>query len=362
MPRHLIAVGVLLAMTASSNAEAPKVVTALKGLDPVELVAGNEVMGREDISGTRGRYRYRFSTQANKTAFEKDPDAFAIQYGGACARMGPLSGSCSTERFVVHDKRIYVFSSDSCRKNFLLAPELHIERPEAPPKGNAADSRRGGELLELALTAMGGAKAVDAVATFRFEKTLAYPQKGKGPFLMKRIMSIEFPGKFHEVDSYPGWAGANAATTEIGFQTSGKTAWTMEPSTRSYFLRESYRDPFVLLRSRGEKGFVASAGKKMQIDTTDVEELHVALHGATTTLFVEPATGRILRAAYRGRLGGPIGDVVNTYSDFRPSGGLILPHSVRTTFDGKPAVNPEVTIDSFSVNPKLESGLFRQPD
>ena len=60
---------------------------------------------------------------------------------------------------------------------------------------------------------------------------------------MKRVESFEFPGKFHEVDSYTGWAGANAATTEVGFQTSGKAAWTMEPTTRAFFLRQAYRDP-----------------------------------------------------------------------------------------------------------------------
>ena len=131
MPRQAIAVVALLALSVSVNAEAPKVVTALKGLDPVELVAGKEVAGKVDIAATRGRYRYLFATPENKAAFEKNPEAFAVQYGGSCARMGPLSGSCNTERFVVHDKRVYVFSSDSCRKGFLLAPDLHIDRPDA---------------------------------------------------------------------------------------------------------------------------------------------------------------------------------------------------------------------------------------
>ena len=193
------------------------------------------------------------------------------------------------------------------------------------PKGNAAETRRGGELVELALTGLGGAKAVDGVTTFRVEKTLAYPQKDKPPFLMKRVESFEFPGKFHEVDSYTGWAGANAATTEVGFQTSGKVAWPMEPTNRAFFLRQAYRDPLILLRSRGEKGFVAVAGGKSKLGTTDVEELLVAVHGATTTLFVDPKTGRILQASYRGRLGGPIGDIVHAYSDFRPTGGLCSP-------------------------------------
>jgi YHS domain-containing protein len=362
MPRHSLAAAFLLALSTSGNGEVPKIVTALKGLDPVELAAGKEVVGKDDIAATRGRYRYRFATPENKAAFEKNPEAFAVQYGGSCARMGPLSGSCSTERFVVHDKRIYVFSSDSCRKGFLLAPELHIDRPDAAPTGNASETGRGAELVELALTGLGGAKAVDSVTSFRIEKTLAYPQKDKPPFLMKRVESFEFPGKFHEVDSYTGWAGANAATTEVGFQTSGKVAWPMDPTTRAYFIRRSYRDPLILLRSRGEKGFVAVAGGKTKIGTTDVEELLVSIHGATTTLFVEPKSGRILQVVYRGRNGGPIGEIARTYSDFRPTSGLVLPHGVRTTFDGKPATVPEVTIDTLTVNPELDPKLFHQPE
>src|SRR5262245_23321315 len=48
MPRYLIAAAMLLTLAASLNAETPKVVTALKGLDPVELVTGKEVAGKVD--------------------------------------------------------------------------------------------------------------------------------------------------------------------------------------------------------------------------------------------------------------------------------------------------------------------------
>jgi hypothetical protein len=44
---------------------------------------------------------------------EAEPERFAVQMGGGCGRMGPLSGSCSPERFAVHDGRIDIFASDA---------------------------------------------------------------------------------------------------------------------------------------------------------------------------------------------------------------------------------------------------------
>src|SRR5262245_27119561 len=87
----------LLALPALSQPPAPA--KALKGFDPVSLTQGKEVAGKDDLSVARGRYRYYFASAASKAAFEKDPARYEIQLAGACARMGPLSGLGSPDRF-----------------------------------------------------------------------------------------------------------------------------------------------------------------------------------------------------------------------------------------------------------------------
>jgi YHS domain-containing protein len=337
-------------------------VTALKGYDPVELVTGREVAGKEGLAVVRGRFRYLFATPANKVTFEKAPEAFAVQFGGACGKMGPLSGGGHPDRFLVHGKRIYVFASESCRNAFVAAPEKYIDSHDEPPAGTPAEQARGKELLDLVVKGLGGATAVDGATSVRVETTLTYPQKDKPPFVMKRVLIVRAPGQFREEDSYPGWSGVTVATPTGGFQTSGKVAWPLEESDRAYFARQIYRHPLAIVKARGEKGFTVVAAGRGTVGETEVELLKVGVHGATTTLAVDPATGRVLRTTYRGRLGGPIGEVSKTFSDFRQTSGLTLPFGTEVRLDGKPVTNPAASLASVEVNSKLDSDLFKMPD
>lgn len=102
--------------------DAVEPVPALKGFDPVALADGKEVSGRSDLTATHGIYRYQFVDEANRRKFLSDPERFAIQMGGGCARMGPLAGLGNPDRFLVHEGRIYIFASDGCRSSFQKAP------------------------------------------------------------------------------------------------------------------------------------------------------------------------------------------------------------------------------------------------
>ena len=96
-------------------------------LDPVELMAGKEVGGKEGLFVVHENYPYLFTSQANQTAFRSDPARYEIQLGGACARMGPLSGRGKTSIHAVLNGRIYIFASEGCRKGFLATPEKVLD-------------------------------------------------------------------------------------------------------------------------------------------------------------------------------------------------------------------------------------------
>ena len=158
---------ILVAMAVVAGAQAPPVVTVLKGFDPIELIDGREAPGNESIAVTRGRYRYLFSTEANKRKFEKSPEEYQIQLGGGCGRMGSLSGTGNPDRYYVFNRQIYIFASEQCRNGFKAAPEKHLEGPDAPPTGSPAELRRGKELVALALKGVGGAARIDRLARQR---------------------------------------------------------------------------------------------------------------------------------------------------------------------------------------------------
>src|SRR5262245_32233601 len=110
---------VVVALVPLFGQETRQAPLALRGLDPVELVKGNETRGDDAWSIERGKARFVFATEANLRAFEKDPEKYGIQFGGACGRMGPGSGRGNPGRFATHEGKIYAFASDQCRDSFL---------------------------------------------------------------------------------------------------------------------------------------------------------------------------------------------------------------------------------------------------
>ena len=72
-------------MTPFINADPHGKIT-LQGYDPVAFhAAGKPMRGDPAISAEYLGYRYLFSSDANKAAFEKQPEDYLPAYGGYCA-------------------------------------------------------------------------------------------------------------------------------------------------------------------------------------------------------------------------------------------------------------------------------------
>src|SRR5262245_46453247 len=98
---------------------------ALKGLDPVALVAGKEVAGDKAIAVDHNGFRYLFATAESRKQFEKDPARYEIQLKGDCAAMPGVKGN--PDLFAVVKGRIYVFGSPECRAAFTAEPEKYFK-------------------------------------------------------------------------------------------------------------------------------------------------------------------------------------------------------------------------------------------
>lgn len=334
---------------------------ALKGLDPVALTQGKEVLGLDKIFVIRGRYKYLFANDENKAKFEKHPIKYAIQMGGACGRMGPLSGVGDPERFYVHDSRIYIFASESCRNNFKAEPENHIDATDALPIGSNADKNYGRNLVVLALKGIGSGEKVDAVKNFRTTIVQKYKveERMEDYVIRKTFVLLD---KFRTDYIWHNGMGVDAVTSEAGFIIDSKGPRSMEKSVHEYAIRQFFREPLILLKARNEPGFHAVAAGNGKVGETGVEFVKVAMKGATSTLAIDPNSGRILSIAYRGRLGGPIGDIVKTFSDFREVDGLILPFTSKIDFNGEEQEKQTKTFESIAINTEVDPAQFIIPE
>jgi len=326
-------------------------------VDAVELVAGREVPGKDDFFVDHARYRYLFATEANRATFKNSPERFEIQLGGACARMGPLSGAGSTERYAVHKERIYIFASDACRKTFLSTPDDLLDSPDPPPPADAQSTRRGRELIELALKSLGGADVVDAVTSFRAETVTTTKQGGKD-YTNRKAWIIRFPNEFRSEDDWNESKWAAVAAKDAAFFDSTEV-WSMHIQQRAALEAEFHRFPLVILRSRSRADFVAVASGEGTVDGKPVEFVTVAFAGTTTKLGLDRQSGRILSATYRGR--GPklaYGDLRLTFTEFTNAGGIELPMVTTAVFHGEPATSLDRRFSKIKINEPLDAGLF----
>ena len=337
---------------------------ALKGLDPIGLAEGKDLKGDESRSAVHGRYRYLFATKENLEAFRKQPERYAIQFGGACMRMGPLSGCGHPDRYYVHDGRIYIFASDSCRNAFKANPEKFIDKADEPPKGTAQEIEQGKRILDKAVEGVGGAKLLKQLESVETRIRLTYTV-GEGGAQKKheyaRVTTAVFPGGFVVEDTYDksqyGWK----LLPDGGYLTSDKCVLA-ESSVREYMERELRRDPLHILKEWNDGKGQVVALEKGKAGEIEVERVAFSHRGATTILCIDPKTGRVLQAGYRGRLGGGIGQVTQTFADFRDVKGLSIPHEVRTDLDGKEQKNPSIVIESVAVNGKIDPKLLEKPE
>jgi putative intracellular protease/amidase/YHS domain-containing protein len=124
--RRLTVLGllVLLLVPTLARTEEEPVPLALKGLDPVLLVRGEEVEGSEDLAVTHRGFEYRFSSAETRAAFEAEPERYRIQN-----RTCPVSPGAKIDPalFAVHDGKIWAFASEGCVEEFKLDPDLYAE-------------------------------------------------------------------------------------------------------------------------------------------------------------------------------------------------------------------------------------------
>jgi YHS domain-containing protein len=354
----LIAALVLFSCVVRANAQnaspGPQTVIPLEGLDPVMLTQGKEVQGEMKYKVKRGQFEYLFASAENQATFEKDPTRYEIQLDGNCARMGaPTTGN--PDLYLVHNNRIYIFGSEECQTLFKAAPEKYLEVPP-PPKSPPTNEmiKRGQELIAKAVDALGGGSKLDHLVSFQ-RKDLRADQ-------IKNNLLLTFPDGMRQEIVRPTFTLVSVVTPSESFFLVNNSAQPMSEAGRSSIHKELNRELIVLLRARMQPEFKAWSTGSDTVGETAVERVDVQLPGFTTTLAIDPSTGRVLSQTYRGRaLGGVFGEIVIMYSDFRTVEGLSLPFKATATLGGQPVPALSTTAEAVTINGPVDPTTFKKP-
>jgi YHS domain-containing protein len=347
MFKSLLLVILISCSVAAARAQASsETVIPLEGLDPVMLSQGKEVQGDMKFKVTRGRFQYIFANAENKATFEKDPSRYEIQLDGHCARMGAPTGG-NADLYYVHNGRIYIFGSEECQTLFKATPEKYLETPPAPKSPPTAEMvKRGQELIAKAVEAFGAGSKLDQLRSLQ-RTDLRGNQ-------VKNILTVAFPDTLRQETVRPNFTLVSVITPADSFVTVSNRTRPMAEDNRAAIYKELNRDPIFLLRARTRPDFKASGTE----DSVDVE-----LAGFTTTLGIDPGTGRVVSQTYRGRgPGGVVGQIVINYSDFRTVEGLSLPFKTTATFDGQPFPALSATTEAITINGQIDPSSFKKPE
>jgi hypothetical protein len=231
--------------------------------------------------------------------------------------------------------------------------------PPAPPP-SAKDRKRGAALIAKAVTAMGGAAAVDRVKSLEMKATGKRLLPNGTELAVTTRTRMVFFDRYRQDTTLPGGTMAAILSPGAAFVVMGEAALPLPEEERDNMKRNVRRNIVALLQARRDKGYGAAATGTATVNGIPAELVKIDLAGDPATLAIDPKTGRILELTYKGS--GPaqtIGTFVMAYGDHRKVDGLNYPFSVTGTFDGKPAFSAKV--ESLTINPKLEDAVFTPP-
>jgi hypothetical protein len=272
--------------------------------------------------------------------------------------MGPTSGSGNPDRFHVHDFRIYLFASESCRNSFKKNPENHIDRSDA-------EAELGGRLMDQAVESSGGpARWRDLKSFIRVTKSIT--RQGKETHECVRTKWYRGVDEFATQD--------NCKTVRYGYSVGPKVRHQSDDSrpvddeVRASLLRSLRREPMTILRHWATKSkpdggpikvLALKSKETVSIADQKVDRVVFRLGDATATLEIDRRTGLIVASKRLGRAGGLIDVVRKEYDDYSDVNGIKAPFRETIRLGGLPIVNlPESTFESIEVDGSIDPKLF----
>lgn len=326
--------------------DAPAPIPVLEGKDPVLLTQGKSAVGKGTLTADYEGYRYTFATAETKAQFLKEPALYAVQFGGACMNMGPLSGRGQPFLYEVFQNRLYLFASTSCRETFLKSPEAFLDQLDEPVKVTPAALTQTIAVLDKAAMAHGNVDAMTSI--FRVRNT-TYKDNGRDVRYDLATWS-NFKDTFADAQAYDGATLATLLSPKSSWMGTLREPGPLVASEQDFFRRQNMRDLFAILKNRRTPGFIAELlGPKDVAELKGQIAVKTSFKGATTIVYLDPGTHAVNALQHQERLGQ---DVLKVFSDFKDVDGVRVPFQVTTiTMDGKKSV---LKFDAIKVNEPLQ--------
>ena len=155
------------------------------------------------------------------------------------------------------------------------------------------------------------------------------------------------------------------------FACDGSRCWSVEPLAGIFeaqpmteadtSLSTEHADIVGPLVDWKAKGHTVELLGKETIDGREAYKLKVILSGGGEQIdYLDAETALLVRRETTRTLGGQRVELQTTFSDFRPVGGVVFPHRIRSSAKGRPDVL-EVIVEEAELNSPIDDARFEMP-
>jgi len=235
-------------------------------------------------------------------------------------------------------------------------PEGTTVKPAANrPAGSSAEGKA---LAAKVAEFMGGEQKLRDIKAIR-QSVSSLRKTDQGDLPIQVAQTVIYPDRASVLMQTPMGSMSMVITPKESFRAVGSDLQSMSSAEHAENSKSIRRDLiYVAQHSVDPKFSFATAGSE-RIGGTEVKILEVSGDDAETRWYVDPASGRVLRAVFKTL--GPQGPTERTidYSDWKKFGGIILPAKRVISENGQVVAEDEVK--QIEINPPVDPKLFQRP-
>ena len=241
-------------------------------------------------------------------------------------------------------------------------PPSSAPRATAPPASTATPSAQaksdGKALLARIVQAYGGKERVAGVHDLRTrgEVSAKTPQ---GDMNMELQSFIVFPDRISQQVDAPFGRVVMVATPGSAFVAGPAGSQDLPDSMRNELIRQVQRIPIFLAQKADDPSLAVWASGGEKVGDVETKVVEVRYNTVAVRWFVDPKTGRILRAAHTATTPQGEASIVADYSDFKPVDGFPVAFHMEVTTNGEK--DQILTLEECKINAGVEPKLFEKP-
>jgi zinc protease len=236
--------------------------------------------------------------------------------------------------------------------------DISIPGMATAKKEGAVSNAEGKALLAKIVAAMGSKEKVRSVKSLH-QKLSILANTPQGEMSIEAEQFVIYPDRLWQKLTLPMGEMTMVLSPAASFVVSPMGSQDMPASQIEEFLNEMKRDPLLVAQHADDPKFAFSAGASEKIGEVEAKILDVNADGAEARWFVDPQTGRILRATWKAMGPAGPGEMVVDYGDWKPVAGLTLPFKETRTRSGTKEATVE--LKDVEINPSVDPKLFEKP-